>query len=119
MKRIFLTICLLVFAGACIFSMGAKTDDLEKNAGKNIKISGVLSIVGNEPFTKMGVRTTNGILFYLSENDKKKYNNLISENVTAEGILQVFTVYTADHKKKFRECFLSNAVILKDQPDMK
>lgn len=116
MKKIMHTILMPVVLTLLLFAMGAKPQDWEKFRGKPVKIQGVLSVVGNEPFTRMGVRTRDGYLVYLSDQDKRRYNNLIAEEVDAEGVLRVETIFSADRKKKFREFSLSNAVLKKAEP---
>ena len=103
---------ILLFAG-----MAGKGDEPFYKEGQKIKVSGVLRMVGNEPFTRLVIRvnledTTNRMDIYLP--DELKTNQVpVASQVEAEGEFHMETIYSANHKYKIREYHLSNVVLMK------
>ena len=104
-------IVLFVLSASALFAVQPQIEHFKGLAGKKIKVVGTLRLVGNEPFTRLTVRTTNNIDVYFTENLNSKYNDLQGEMVSAEGILIIKKIESADHKIKFTEYKLSNAVL--------
>lgn len=98
--------------------MAGKGDEPFYKDGQKIKVSGVLRMVGNEPFTRLVIRvnvedTTNRMDIYLPDELKKTNQVPVASQVEAEGEFHMETIYSANHKYKIREYHLSNVVSLK------
>lgn len=113
-------IVLLGIAGVLAFvflcSMGVKPGDAIYKEGEKVTVSGLLRLVGNEPFTRLVIQTTNNVNIFLPDNIVKKNTGLVTSLVTAEGVFHIETIYSANHKYKIREFQLSNVVSLKKIP---
>lgn len=120
MKKTFFVLMLLGIMTVCrAEAMGANPDEKAFQEGKKVRISGVLRLVGNEPFTRLCVRVTlktNHMDIFLPGEDKKKYQDLVSRDVETEGVFHTETFTSANRKYKFREYSLSNVTVLKVIP---
>ena len=94
------------------FSLGSKPEMIEKiKPGTKVDITGNIRLVGNEPFTKLVLTTTNGIDIYLPDEAKKKDNGYIGLDVRANGKIYYKQMISADLIYTNIEIQLSNAVI--------
>lgn len=94
LKRI---LCLLLISAAACCG-GQERKPLYSN-GDLISITGNVSMAGNEPFTRMVIRPSDGKgAFFLPVNYKKEKNNLIGMTVTVTGQVEVRQLKSADHK---------------------
>jgi hypothetical protein len=65
--------------------------------GQKLKITGVIHLLDNEPFSRFAVRSGNNA-FYLPKEDKKKYIKFLNKKVVVEGTLKIDKLVTADYK---------------------
>lgn len=116
MKRISLVLLLSIAGLILLAGMGGKGDEPMYREGEKIKITGMLRLVGNEPFTRLSVRVTNLTKqtdIYLPVELKKTYQSMVAYPVEAEGVFHIETIYSANHKYKIREYQLTNVIFLK------
>ena len=79
---------------------------------QKVKISGIIRLVGAEPFTRLTLRYYDTD-FYLPDNMKKKFMPYLNRDVIAEGRVRIVVLESADHKYKVIEYHLDNVKIRK------
>ncbi len=79
--------------------------------GQKMDVQGVVRLVGSEPVTRLVVSTTNGIDFYLPNEEKKIDSRFVGKIVRAQGDLFIIKLETPDHKYKIYEAHLSNVIL--------
>ena len=89
-SRAALSAAVLLFAVSCI-----------PPSGKKLKITGAVRLVGNEPFTKLVLSTTNKMHYYFPIKMKKKYMKYLNHIVELTGYVKKEILRSADHKFKF------------------
>jgi hypothetical protein len=106
MKKIFICLSLLILFATLLFSVDQYKDK------QNIQITGLVRLVGGEPFTKITVQYDN-IDFIIPDMEKKKFLPYLNHVVTIEGVLRIITLESADHKYKVKEFHLEKVKMIK------
>ena len=102
MKKILLLI--FISLTACCGSQEKKP--LYKT-GDIVNVTGVISVAGNEPFTKMVIRSAgNKASFILPKEFMKNRDNLTGRTVSLYGRVEVREMKSADHKFTVFEYYL-------------
>lgn len=95
MKKLIYLLILLVAAVSC---SSQKKEFAYKN-GESINVTGVVTMTGNEPFTRMVLRPVDDKEpLFLPKNFKVKNGAIIGKTVTVTGIVEVKVLKSADHK---------------------
>jgi hypothetical protein len=100
----------LIIITALIGISACCSSSLYKN-GERVKVTGVVSKVGNEPFARFALRTDRNVLLYFDGADKEKVKELSLKKVQVNGNVTVNVLESADHKYKVNEYTLQNAEI--------
>ncbi|MGL4370690.1 MAG: hypothetical protein ACRCUT_13615 [Spirochaetota bacterium] len=101
--------CLLVCCAACC---SAKKADPAFADGSTVTVSGTVTVIGNEPFTKMALRPAQGKeIFLLPAEFKKDRKDLIGKNISITGKVAVKEMTSADKKYRRYEYQLSDVKI--------
>ena len=79
--------------------------------GEKVEIRGVVRMVGNEPFTRMTVRTAEGIDFFLPDRLRSDLVGRQGEEIWASGVIRIEKIRSADGKREIIEHHLDQAVI--------
>lgn len=102
-----------VYIFLILFSMLFISCDLKDTKFKKINLSGQFVMVGNEPFTKLVFKTTDGKIYEIDAKEKQFFVKKQGVKTNIEGFYQTVTMETADGKYKRNLNIIKNIKILK------
>jgi hypothetical protein len=108
-----LVLLLLLGETGIVLPFGSKEKALsEAKDSRPIEISGVLRLVGNEPFTRLVVSGEDGKDYFLHNSEKETLRRFIGSKIRVKGTLIITKILTADGKDLGDEYNLDNMEIV-------
>ena len=112
MRVLVLALALAVIAG--VAGATGTQEDLAYRNGEQITIVGVVRVVGNEPFTRVAVKTAEGVNLVLPRELGNTLRDLQRRSVTVSGRVRIKRIRSADHKYEIVEYHLERAVLIEE-----
>ena len=97
-------------AAAGVHATGAQ-EDLPYRNREQITVMGVVRVVGNEPFTRVAIRTVDGFDFFVADKLDNTVRDRQGQSVTVRGRVRIERMRSADHKYEVIEYHLEDAVL--------
>ena len=101
LQGVSLLVLLSVFCVSCCSSSIYKD-------GEKASVTGMVTKVGNEPFTRLGLRTETKLFIYFDDAEKPKVKDKLLKKVKVSGVMTVKSIETADRKYKRDEYTIRN-----------
>lgn len=93
-KNIFIFILL-----SAAISCSPQKKEIAYENGESINVTGIITMTGNEPFTRMVIRPTDDKeALFLPKNFKEKNSSVIGKTVTVSGKVEIKIKKSADKK---------------------
>jgi hypothetical protein len=80
--------------------------------GDHVKLSGTVSLVGNEPFARLVLRTDGGYAFFLPAEMDERRRQLLNRSIGVSGTVRVSVLFSADRKHKVTEYRLESVRVI-------
>ena len=77
-----------------------------------VTVTGMLRLVGNEPFTRFSLRTKEGESYILEDVPPEEWSEVLGSKITVTGILEIRTLESADKTKTFSERIILDAELV-------
>jgi hypothetical protein len=107
MNRLSALFGLLVFLSVFLFAEEKFID------GQKIELNGTIHRVGNEPFTELVLRKEDGTDWYISKDDRAKFDGMEQKNVTVRGTVELLELIFANKKKAGTRLILKDVEIIR------
>jgi len=98
MQRIVFFICFILLT-AVLFGTGGREPE-------SVEITGVVRLVGNDPFTRYALRGDNGKDYFLEFNTDTDAARFLGKRVTVTGTVEIRELKSADGKYTVKEAML-------------
>ncbi len=98
-KQLRILLTALAFFSACSACSSGKPKMVFNNGEKTV-ITGSMMLVGNEPMSKLIIKTESAQII-LPKDIRDSHRDLIGKTVTVEGIINAQLIESADHKHKY------------------
>ena len=110
MKKIYLIIFLLILL---LNNFSCKSNHKKNEVNEGIIFEGKVRLVGNDPFSRLVIKTKDGKNYYLPDELIKEYPALFGRMIKIKGKIEVKEVISADFKHRRKEYHLTDVKIIR------